>query len=156
MALAPLTPRTPSDIFAALALSPTVAVPSSLPVLHFSPPTASSTSALSPFWPTSAATSASPISSSESQIHLPNIHHRALTSNEAKQLSMLLAQHLFPVRNSSKGLMKEAIDLAEKLHEAGIRWDTKRRVMGMHLRGIWEEGQRLGNVRSVGGHGPME
>lgn len=52
--------------------------------------------------------------------------------------------------------MSESISLAEKLHEAGVRWDKKRRVMGMHLRGIWEEGQRLGNVKTIGGHGPME
>jgi hypothetical protein len=52
--------------------------------------------------------------------------------------------------------MSGSIALAEKLDEAGIRWDKKRRVMGMHLRGIWEEGQRLGNAKSVGGHGPME
>jgi hypothetical protein len=39
--------------------------------------------------------------------------------------------------------MKASIDLAEMLHESGIRWDSQRRVMGMHLRGIWEEGSRL-------------
>jgi hypothetical protein len=39
--------------------------------------------------------------------------------------------------------MKASIELAEKLHDAGIRWDQHRRVMGMHLRGIWEEGARL-------------
>lgn len=31
-----------------------------------------------------------------------------------------------------------------------------RKVMGMHLRGIWEEGQRLGNARSAAGVGAME
>jgi hypothetical protein len=39
--------------------------------------------------------------------------------------------------------MKASIKLAESLHESGIRWDQHRRVMGMHLRGIWEEGSRL-------------
>jgi hypothetical protein len=54
-----------------------------------------------------------------------------------------MVQHLYPVRASSKGLMKTSIDLAEQLHNSGIRWDQHRRVMGMHLRGIWEEGSRL-------------
>ena len=54
-----------------------------------------------------------------------------------------MVQHLYPVRASSKGIMKASIDLAERLHESGIRWDQHRRVMGMHLRGIWEEGSRL-------------
>lgn len=39
--------------------------------------------------------------------------------------------------------MKASIELAEKLHDSGIRWDRYRRVMGMHLRGTWEEGARL-------------
>jgi hypothetical protein len=46
--------------------------------------------------------------------------------------------------------MKASIELAEKLHDAGIRWDQHRRVMGMHLRGIWEEGARLvGGIEKI-------
>ena len=87
----------------------------------------------------------------------PKPTHRPLASNEARQLSLLLIQHFFPLRSHPRGMMKESIALAEQLHDAGIRWDTKRRVMGMHLRGIWEEGQRLAVAgRSIGGHGPME
>jgi hypothetical protein len=61
-----------------------------------------------------------------------------------------MVQHLYPVRTSSKGIMKASIELAEKLHDAGIRWDQHRRVMGMHLRGIWEEGARLvGGIEKI-------
>jgi len=61
-----------------------------------------------------------------------------------------MVQHLYPVRTSSKGIMKASIDLAEKLHDTGIRWDQHRRVMGMHLRGIWEEGARLvGGIEKI-------
>lgn len=50
--------------------------------------------------------------------------------------------------------MSESIRLAEELHEAGIRWDRRRRVMGMHLRGIWEEGEKLeSGGAGVGGEG---
>lgn len=52
-------------------------------------------------------------------------------------------------------MMRDAISLAGKLDEAGVRWDKKRRVMGLHLRGIWDEGGKLGG-RDEGGHGPME
>jgi hypothetical protein len=46
--------------------------------------------------------------------------------------------------------MKASIELAGKLHDAGIRWDQHRRVMGMHLRGIWEEGARLvGGIEKI-------
>ena len=76
--------------------------------------------------------------------------------NEARQLTLLLTQHLFSVRHSPKFLMRESIHLAEKLYGVGIRWDRHRRVMGLHLRGIWEEGQRLGTGKDGGGHGLME
>ena len=126
----PVTPHTPSGLLAALALSPTLgsATPSALPTISFSPPT-----------PPPA---------------IP--HHRHLASNEARQLTLLLTQHLWPVRSSPRALMRESIALSERLHDAGIRWDRHRRVMGMHLRGIWEEGQRLAHGRVLGGHGPME
>ena len=152
--LAPVTPKTPSGLFAAMALSPTCAtgLPTAVPTLHFSPATPDDNS---PFYPSSPSPSPTlPATSSTSGPPKPT--HRSLASNEARQLTLLLTQHLFPVRNSHKGLMSESIVLAEKLHEAGLRWDTKRRVMGMHLRGIWEESQRLANGRTVGGHGPME
>ncbi|WVR04405.1 hypothetical protein IAU60_001407 [Kwoniella sp. DSM 27419] len=64
--------------------------------------------------------------------------HRPLTPLEARHLTLLLVQHLSPLKGD-KCLMAGSIDLAEKLHDAGIRWDRYRRVMGMHLRGIWEE-----------------
>jgi hypothetical protein len=69
-------------------------------------------------------------------------------------MTLLLTQHFFPVRNSPKGMMRESIALAEKLHEAGIRWDARRRVMGMHLRGIWDEAHGLG--KGTSGHAAME
>ncbi len=47
--------------------------------------------------------------------------------------------------------MRESIELAEKLHEVGVRWDRHRRVMGMHLKGIWEEGQKLVHGKTTGG-----
>jgi hypothetical protein len=134
--LGPLTPKTPSTLLANLVLSPTLpsTIMTSIPAFAFSPPT-----------PTPAHPPPQAI-----QIH------RNLAPNEARQLTLLLTQHLFPVRHSPKGLMQESIALAERLHEAGLRWDHHRRVMGMHLRGIWEEGQRLGSGRVMGCHGPME
>lgn len=130
----PSTPHTPVDLFAALALSPSAASACfrSIPSLTISPPSPNP----------------APV------ILIPEIKHRNLAPNEAKQLTLLLTQYFLPVRSSSKGMMAESIKLAEKLHEAGIRWDRKRRVMGMHLRGIWDEGQKLG--RGVGGHSTME
>lgn len=141
IARSPITPKTPSTLLAALALSPTLAMKdySSIPVFSFSPATPNHPS------PEILASTVVP----------PQVH-RNLATNEARQLTLLLTQHLFPVRHSPKGLMSESIALAERLHEAGLRWDRHRRVMGMHLRGIWEEGQRLGTGRMVGGHGPME
>ncbi|KAK4688928.1 pre-rRNA-processing protein TSR1, partial [Tremellales sp. Uapishka_1] len=38
--------------------------------------------------------------------------------------------------------MRESILLSEKLDGAGIRWDRHRRVMGIHLRGLWEGSQK--------------
>lgn len=56
--------------------------------------------------------------------------------------------------------MQASIDLAEVLHENGIRWDRQRRVMGIHLHSIWEQGLRLvgGNehVVRLARPGPME
>jgi hypothetical protein len=34
--------------------------------------------------------------------------------------------------------MQESIDLSQKMHDAGLRWDKRRRVMGIHLRGVCE------------------
>ncbi|EIW68714.1 hypothetical protein TREMEDRAFT_63177 [Tremella mesenterica DSM 1558] len=137
MAIVVHSPTTPSGLMETLALSP---IKSAVPTITLFPPT--------PDRPPS------PI-----KIDLPppkSVPHRPLASNEARQLTLLLTQHLWPIRTSSKGMMRESIALAEKLHEAGVRWDKHRRVMGMHLRGIWEEGQRLGNARMPGGMSPME
>ncbi|WVQ97789.1 hypothetical protein IAU59_004903 [Kwoniella sp. CBS 9459] len=41
-------------------------------------------------------------------------------------------------KQKQKGMMEKSIAVAEVLHDAGIRWDKSRRVMGTHLRGIWE------------------
>ncbi|KAL7424350.1 hypothetical protein Q5752_000032 [Cryptotrichosporon argae] len=76
---------------------------------------------------------------------------RALTSPEARQLALLLTQHLWPVRHAPKALMAASIGLAEDLHAAGVRWDARRRVMGVHVRGCWEEGSRLSGLGGVGG-----
>ncbi|RXK42236.1 hypothetical protein M231_00595 [Tremella mesenterica] len=137
MAIVVHSPTTPSGLMETLALSP---IKSAVPTITLFPPT--------PDRPPS------PI-----KIDLPppkSVPHRPLASNEARQLTLLLTQHLWPIRTSSKGMMRESIALAEKLHEAGVRWDKHRRVMGMHLRGIWEEGQRLGNARMPGGMSPMD
>jgi hypothetical protein len=48
-------------------------------------------------------------------------------------------------------MMKASIELAEYFDQSGFRWDRHRRVMGMHLRGIWEEGARLlGGIDRIG------
>lgn len=78
---------------------------------------------------------------------------RPLCLSEARQLTLLLRQSLFPVRAAPKNLMSESIRLAEELHAVGIRWDRRRRVMGMHLRGIWEEGEKLGGSGGLEGRG---
>ncbi|OCF37602.1 hypothetical protein I316_00729 [Kwoniella heveanensis BCC8398] len=96
-----------------------------------------------------------------------NAHpHRCLTPIEAKQLATYLTQQFslkpkpkaktrtisissIPIptinmnmnnnaQKKQKGMMERSIECAEALHDAGIRWDRSRRVMGMHLRGIWE------------------
>lgn len=36
--------------------------------------------------------------------------------------------------------MQGCIALSDKLDEAGVKWDRSRRVMGLHIKGIWEEG----------------
>jgi hypothetical protein len=144
----PITPNTPSSLLAALALSPVLAplssnlrAPSqtSIPSISLLPP---SPIPLSPVLSPSITTT--PILAYPPKpITTLNTTHRVLGLNEARQITLLMVQHLYPVRASSKGLMKSSIDLAEQLHESGIRWDQHRRVMGMHLRGIWEEGSRL-------------
>ena len=185
MALVQTTPRTASGLFAALALSPgnSPGSPKQLPTLTLfpaTPPTADE-----PLSPLTARQYATHLRESFSKIAhniLPtwddspqepavrtedipvetqsqpvdSTKHRPLASNEARQLSLLLIQHFFPARGNARVMMKESIHLAEMLHEAGVRWDSKRRVMGLHLRGIWEEGQRLTFGSPIGGHGPME
>jgi hypothetical protein len=81
--------------------------------------------------------------------------YRQLAPNEARQLSLLLTQHFWPNQTNPKTLMKSSIDLAEKLHEIGIRWDRHRRIMGTHLRTIWQEGKNLPGPRRKG-LSPME
>jgi hypothetical protein len=84
--------------------------------------------------------------------------YRALSTSEARQLTLVLHDKFWPVRTSAKGMMTTSICLAEELHSAGIRWDRRRRVMGLHLRGIWEEGEKLGcgGVAGNDGHRAME
>lgn len=166
-----LSPHTPCDMFAALALSPSLATAghrSAVAALHFSPPTPSATctatnagagaqmtSLPSPFYsPTSGDISAAVDDHSERTD--ADYTHRPLTLGEARQLGLLLMQQLLPVRNDLKGTTRESILLADKLHDAGVRWDKHRRVMGLHLRSIWEEGQRFGNGRVASGHNAME
>jgi hypothetical protein len=136
-------PKTPSTLISALILSPS---PS---------PTHPSTSSTHSICSPSPATPDLDFGPSPNS---PSVRptYRQLATNEARQLTLLLIQHLFPVRSSPKGLMQESIQLAEKLHDAGIRWDGKRRVMGLHLRGIWEESGRLGKGLSLSSHGPIE
>lgn len=94
----------------------------------------------------------------EAQTDSPSKTFRPLTLNEARQLSLSLHQTLSPCRTSPKWLTSESIRLAENLHDAGLRWDKKRRVMGLHLKGIWEEGEKLNTGSGVGtdGHRAME
>lgn len=148
----PATLRTPVDFLAALTLSPRPEhQPERRSLMTFpsftftvSPPSPTATEEVSP-----AAQEAAPDTPDEpSLVTAPPAavqrrpSHRSLTPAEARQLTLLLTQELNPVRSSPKSLMGECIVLAEKLHEAGVRWDKHRRVMGMHLRGIWEEGCR--------------
>lgn len=161
----PRTPRTPVDVFAALALSPipagqppsiTPALP--LPSFTISPPSPTSSCESRPgrtgsvASPTTGSSSPSPVNPPPA----PTGSHRPLTPAEATQLTLLLVQQLNPVSSSSKGLMGECISLAEQLHVAGVRWDKHRRVMGMHLRGIWEEGCRWSNGVGPSHHATME
>jgi hypothetical protein len=71
-----------------------------------------------------------------------------------------MTQYFLPPRGSSKNSMQASIELAEVLHHHGIRRDRQRRLMGIHLRGIWEQGVRLvgGNehVVRLARPGPME
>lgn len=161
----PRTPKTPVDFFAALALSPTPqggpghAGPATpLPSFTISPPSPTSSDELSPGLTTPldrlAAGSRSPPAVTAPAA--PVDPHRPLTPAEATQLTLLLVQQLNPVSSSSKGLMGECIALAEQLHAAGVRWDKHRRVMGMHLRGIWEEGCWWSNGVGPSHHSTME
>ena len=138
-------------MFAALALSPSCATgnPTFVPALHLSPPTGD------PFCPSTPDHRVSTDHDAQRSVS-PGPTYRALAANEAKQLSLLLTQRFFPMRHNPRDIMREAIELAEQLDAVGIRWDRLRRVMGMHLRGIWEEGQRLGNTRGTAGFGTME
>ncbi|WWD22036.1 hypothetical protein CI109_106524 [Kwoniella shandongensis] len=156
------TPRTPSEIFASLSLS-TPSPSSIVPSFTISPPTPPDhLSESKDDIPSCHIRETSDLAQSQSNDHAPNPQlttttrtptHRPLTPKEAHHLTLLLTQHLFPHRNSAKQLMKESISLAEKLHEAGIRWDKVRRVMGTHLRGIWEEGGGGGGGRGGGSMG---
>ena len=150
------TPRTPGELFSHLTLN---GPPSAVPTITLFPPTPPVELSMSPkveqpgsarsmrssplaellSSPSPTSSFGSPQSASspatKTKINQAKLDHRRLASNEARQLTLLLTQHLWPVRTNAKGLMKESISLAEKLHEAGIRWDKHRRVMGMHLKG---------------------
>lgn len=87
--------------------------------------------------------------------HRPSV--RSLTIHEARQIHVLL-QITFAgegkgknsgtsrngIQGQGKAMMKESIKLAGRFHEVGLRWDRKRRVMGTHLRGVWEGVEGLG------------
>lgn len=162
----PITPRTPSSLLAALCLAPVLAplnassdeippVPE-LPDISLRPPTP-----IKPHGGPDRSTRTDPEPTCVQLCSFPrDSMHRRLSPNEARQLTLLMTQHFMPARHSSKAMMEASIRLAEALHQHGIRWDRHRRVMGTHLRGIWEEGLRL-----VGGSehimrlcrpGPME
>lgn len=138
-------PMTPAGSFATMSISDSRQTSPgwSIPTLVVSPPSPPPTLQPAQFIPPSTE---------------PKDSFRSLSLVEARQLTMLLHQALFPVRTSPKGMMTASIKLAEELHEAGIRWDRQRMVMGLHLKGIWEEGEKLetGNGMGVDGHRAME
>lgn len=166
----PILPRTPSSLLAALCLSPVLAPLNAsqdlsqlttMPHISLLPPTP-------PEWQSTAGPD-SPEPENVPHTDPPLTHtlsfrrgsqHRLLTSNEARQLTLFMAEHLHPVKASSKGLMQKSIHIAEVLHQQGIRWDRHRRVMGTHIRSIWEEGLRLSggdkSILRLSQPGPME
>lgn len=165
----PITPRTPSSLLAALCLSPVLAP---LNASHDSSPSTDiprisllSPAPAAPIVPAQAV----PLTNEVVDLRSPLNHTvsfgrgsgpRLLSHNEARQLTLLMVEYLHPVRTSTKRLMQKSIDLAEILHRHGIRWDRQRRVMGIHIRSLWEQGLRLtGEEESVlrlSRPGPME
>ena len=79
---------------------------------------------------------------------------RPLTQAEARQLTLVMRTTLGSISRmkglDSKEAMQESIQLAQKMHEAGLKWDKRRRVMGIHLRGVWEglEGVTMGRNKA--------
>ncbi|WWD00276.1 hypothetical protein V866_007185 [Kwoniella sp. B9012] len=69
--------------------------------------------------------------------------YRSLTSKESKQLAEILLSAFKPHKKNQKELMRVSINLASKLDDCGIKWDKQRRVMGIHLRGLFEMGMRM-------------
>lgn len=164
----PITPRTPSGLLAALCLSPILAP---LNASHdLSPFPSLPTISLQPASPASIASLTESEFAAEQEHNAPHVpvalqilpgsKHRLLNANEARQLTLLMSQYFLPARASSKDSMQASIELAEVLHLHGIRWDRQRRLMGIHLRGIWEQGLRLvggsEHVVRLGRPGPME
>ncbi|WRT65048.1 uncharacterized protein IL334_001990 [Kwoniella shivajii] len=73
-----------------------------------------------------------------SPTNLPKVTYRRLTNLESLQIALLISRQFYPHRNHPKELMKVSIDLAGKLDQVGVKWDKKRKIMGMHLRGLWD------------------
>ncbi|WVQ68953.1 uncharacterized protein L199_007162 [Kwoniella botswanensis] len=75
--------------------------------------------------------------------------YRSLTSKESKQLAEILLSTFKPHKRNQKELMRVSIDLASKLDDCGIKWDKQRRVMGIHLRGLFEMGMKMRDEKAM-------
>ncbi|OCF59110.1 hypothetical protein L486_03611 [Kwoniella mangroviensis CBS 10435] len=69
--------------------------------------------------------------------------YRSLTFQESKQLAEILVSTFKPHKKNPKELMRVSIDLASRLDDCGIKWDKQRKVMGIHLRGLFEMGMKM-------------
>ncbi|WVW78769.1 hypothetical protein I302_100731 [Kwoniella bestiolae CBS 10118] len=151
----PLSPRTPSALLSSLILSPRpevngITLPQSLMGM------------LSPTLPSSFPPNTSPSHPGEG-VDLPRFplppspapyprqsrtrnkeNYRSLTTRESQQLASILLSSLKPHKKNPKELMRASIELASKLDGCGIKWDKQRKVMGIHLRGLYEIGLRGG------------
>ncbi|WWC87198.1 uncharacterized protein L201_002084 [Kwoniella dendrophila CBS 6074] len=81
------------------------------------------------------------------------IECRSLTIKESKQLSLIIQQSFSNFKSNNNGnndyakkeIMRISIELAKKFDECGIKWDKYRKVMGMHIRGLWEMSNKVTN-----------
>nr|XP_018265778.1 uncharacterized protein I303_02152 [Kwoniella dejecticola CBS 10117]OBR87936.1 hypothetical protein I303_02152 [Kwoniella dejecticola CBS 10117] len=86
------------------------------------------------------------------------ITYRSLTLKESTQIAHLFWLKLKDIdletKNKNKKAMKEytnlTIELAKELDQVGVKWDKQRRVMGIHLRGLWERQMKLQMRRQMG------